>query len=396
MKGMKLRIALGLITIFLIGLTGEARAAEKRYSLEVATGLGYDSNAFLAPNDSYFDPLLDQPVVPDRKSGFFIPVSIEGDYSYGKFFSSLDFEGKVYPRRELNDADTYISDLDLGLEFLLREKDRRKDSFRIGPSVGYHREIYVDRDTGQEKTTPLTQQNVGDRYTYYRYGLEAKLRMRTLPVKLDLKGAVAKYEYDEVPVLESLDYTLYRIGANAEFDLFTDTWLDVNADYYIKDFEDRRSRNHAGDLVDGTDRKYTYYGAGASLGRRLGPNWTAYLDYDYLKRVDKFAGYWNYDRNRLGTRVRYRDKDGRRLRFELAYWQRDYPRAFAFDQPISELNFIPRRVDYETWEAEVKGELPLSRLWKVWAEYAYINQSSADPRYDYRRHQISLGVSTEL
>lgn len=397
---MRYHITVCLMTLLVFALAGEVRAAEKRYSLEAETGIGYDSNAFLAPTDSYFDPLSNQFVIPDRKSGFFTTLLVKGDYASAgerlRLLTSLDFDGQFYPRKELNDSDTYKTELNAGLEFLLGGRDRRRNTLYIGPSIAYKREIYFDRDTGLEKATALTQQELGERFTYFRYGLEAKLRVRTLPVQLDLKGEIAKYDYEEVPVLDSLDYNLYLAGMNVQFDIFKDTWLDVNADYFIRDFEDRRSRDLAGDLVAGTDRKYIYYGAGVSIGRRLRPNWTVYLDYDYLKRVDDFAGYRDYGRNRFRTRVLYRDRDGRKLRFELAYWHRDYPRAFVFDQPTPETNFVPRKADYKTWEAGMRDEFPLSRLWKVWAEYDFINQSSADPRYDYRRHQISFGVGAEI
>ncbi len=397
---MRRRMTVSMMALIILALGVEAMAMEKSYSLKAETGLGYDSNAFLAPNDPYFNPTLNRFVTPDKKSGLFTPLSVAMDYASGgegmKFLTSLDFNGQFYPDNELDDARTYKTELNAGFEFLLGGKGRRRNTLYIGPSLGYKRDIYFDRETGLEKTTVLTRQELGDRFTYTRYGLETKLRVRTLPVELDFKAEVAKYDYEEVPVLDSLDYTLYLVGANAEFDIFKDTWLDVNADYYISDFENRRSRDLGGNLVDGTDRKYTYYGAGASLGRRIRPNWTAYLDYNYLERVDKFAGYWDYGRHRLRTRLLYRAKDDWRLRLALTYWQRDYPRAFAFDQPTPEANFIPRHVDYETWDAGLKGEIPLSRLWKAWAAYDYVDQRSTDPRYDYQRHQISFGVGIEM
>src|SRR5574341_665053 len=51
-------------------------AVEQPFTLEAELGLGYDSNAYLAPGQSYIDyaqtgnPTID----PVRHSGFFIPV----------------------------------------------------------------------------------------------------------------------------------------------------------------------------------------------------------------------------------------------------------------------------------------------------------------------------------
>jgi len=46
------------------------------------------------------------------------------------------------------------------------------------------------------------------RFEYVRYGLEAKLRIRTTPVMFTLKGALREYEYKEVSLLDSLSDSL--------------------------------------------------------------------------------------------------------------------------------------------------------------------------------------------
>jgi hypothetical protein len=200
---------------------------------------------------------------------------------------------------------------------------------------------------------------------------------------------VRKYDYEEVPLLDSLDYDYSFLGLELERDISKTTEVAVELEYFVRDFEDRRARDLDGDLVDGSDRKYTYRGMGVTLKQKF-DDWTAYLDYDRLGRIDEFAGYFDYTRHRYRIRARYRDGRDRRVRLELAFWNRDYPSAFAFDNPD-----FPRKRD-EARELKVNAEQPLSGKWKLWTEYAFINQNSTDPRYDYDRHVLSVGVGLEL
>jgi hypothetical protein len=380
-----------LISVVTAGTT-TARAAV--YSLTGATGFGYDSNAFLTPGRSYFDPFVGGIVSPRQRSGFFVPLEVKADHAAGedrlRWLSSLDFRGKQYVQQRVDNADTYRTVLFTGAEYLLRRRGPYRDRITIGPTFAYNREIYVDRDTGLERTTAVTAADLGDRYIHHRYGLKAELRMRTTPVKYALRGEVRRYDYKEVPVLSSLDHLYYRLGATAEYDLFPPTTLGLGFAYFVRDFEDRPPRDRAGDLVlTGPDRKYKYYDFDLSLGQKVSSSWKLFLDYELLLRDDDFVGYNDYTRHRYRVRARYRDGDSE-LDFVVSWWKRDYPRAFAFDDPA-----FPRK-GYETWEAKMTGERPMRGTWKLWAEYEYINQNSVDPRYEYDRHQIAAGVKVEL
>lgn len=383
---------LAVLVIVVPAVATPALAAE--YSLRGATGLGYDSNAFLAPEHDYFDPIVGAIVSPRKRSGFFIPLEIEADHAAGgdrlRWVSSLDFRSNQFVQERVDNADTYRTDLFTGAEYLLRRRGPFRDRITIGPTFAYNREIYVDRDTGLEQTTAVTAADLGDRYIYHRYGLKAELRMRTTPVRYALRGEVSRYDYKEVALLSSLDHLYYRLGATAEYDLSRLTTLGAGLAYFVRDFEDRPPRDRAGNLVPaGPDRKYKYYDFDLSLEHKVSRSWKLFLAYELLLRDDDYVGYNDYTRHRYRLRSRYRD-GGNRLELGISWWKRDYPRAFAFDDPA-----FPRK-SYETWEAKVTGEIPLNGPWKLWTEYEYIHQNSVDPRYEYDRHQIAAGVKVEL
>ena len=392
--GSRQRLQCLIMTVIIMAAAGAASGKEKNYSLEAEAGLGYDSNAFLAPENSYFDPFLNSLVQPEKRSGFFIPLALEGKHALGpentRLLTTFSAASRLYPAGDLHNANAHQLKLTTGLEFLLRSKGRFKDTFFIGPVLGYHQEIYFDPDTGEERATTRTAESLADRYIYYRYGGEAELRVRTTPVRFALKATASQYNYDEVPLLDSLDHLYYRVGGEAEYDIFPATELNLSYSYYARDWDSRRARNLQGNLVNGTIRKYTYSEAGATVQQRLRKEWTIFLDYDRLWRSDEFAGYNDYTRNRYRLRSRYRFGGGSLLRAAVTYWDRSYPRAFAFDDPA-----FPRK-DYRTWEGEARWELPLAGAWKFWSEDQFINQDTTDPRYDYKRHLIALGINREL
>ncbi len=384
-------------TIFMLAIlaqAGMAPGAEKNYSLEAETGLGFDSNAFLTPKDSFFDPFLNAVVQPERKSGFFIPLAVKGDHALGpedrRLLTSLKATGRFYPAGNLDNAENYWTKLGTGLELLLGKKGARRNTFFIGPYVAYNKEVYFDRDTGQERATTGTAESLANRFSYWRYGLTAKFQVRTTPVRFAINADINENDYEEVPLLDSLDHLYYRAGGEVEYDIFPTTELNVNYSYYARDWDSRRTRDLQGNLVNGTIRKYTYSAAGVTVRQTVQKGWFVYFDYDQIWRDDEFVGYNDYTYRRYRVRSRYRFDRGPLLRAEVAYWTRDYPRAFAFDNPA-----FPHK-DYQTWEGEARLEIPLAKAWKLWSEYQFLDQDSADPRYNYQRHLLAVGLNLEL
>ncbi len=393
--GRRRRFQCIILTVIIMAAAGAASGKERNYSLEAETGLGYDSNAFLAPENGYFDPFLNAVVQPEKRSGFFIPLALKGKHALGpgdtRLLTTFSAASRFYPEGgELENANAHRLNLATGVEFRLRSKGNLRDTFFIGPILGYNKEIYFDPDTGEERATATTAQSLANRYVYYRYGGAAELRVRTTPVRFALKATASQYEYDEVPLLDSLDHLYYRLGGEAEYDIFRTTELNLSYSYYVRDWDTRRARNLQGNLVNGTIRKYTYSEAGVTVQQTLPKGWTFYLDYDRIWRSDEFAGYNDYTRNRYRLRSRYRFGGEALLSAAVTYWDRDYPRAFAFDDPA-----FPRK-DYRTWEGEARLELPLAGAWKFWSEYQFINQGTTDPRYDYQRQLIALGINLEF
>lgn len=377
-----------------IVLSQNVIAADPSYSTEIEVGLGYDSNAYLAPIEGYDDPLVGGFVNPEEQSGFYIPFEFKGELELGskraRFINKVKFNGDKYLDSDLENADQYGAKFATGIELSLNKDGSRGNTFYIGPSIAYNRKIYFDRDSGLEKTTSQGE-TLKDRYKYIQYGLEADLKVRAWKVPLRIKVDVRKLNYEETAI-SSLDHTYYRVKAQAGYKLTRVTKVKVSYEYFSRDYRTRKARNIEGRLFKSNPDllEYTYQNIGLSLRNRLGKRWVAYLDYDYFERVDQSVGYNDYQQNRYQIRLKYHDKADRRLRISLAFWDRDYPRAFVFERSTYDLK------SYNTREAAIEGEIPLNKRLVIWASYELINQNTSDPRYNYDRHLGLLGIRLTL
>jgi hypothetical protein len=373
---------------------------ERPFSIGFEAGVGFDSNAFLAPGAPYTDfavvsaatgtsPL----VTPVVHSGFYIPIRFHAAYdgdpaSRVRLLASYRFTNDMYPQSETDNADRFTHKLKAGLEFVLDRKGRREDTLDVVPFVGLHKEIYVDHDTGLDRTSGVNV--ISNRYNYRSAGLDTSYRNRTAPVPYELRAFTEKRNYeDPAGITTELDNTYTSIGAGTEFQLAKPVELKLNYDYAWRDYDARRALDLNGNLVPNTTRKYTYHKLNASLRNRLMKALVLYLDYFLILRKDEFVGYNDFTENKYRLRTIYDAAGAVRLRAEVSLWTIDFDRAFAFENPTQ-----PRKT-YDAWEATLEGEYRLRGPWSLVAGYRVRHQDSTDLRYDYDRYRIVAAVKYE-
>lgn len=366
------------------------------WSLQAEIGLGFDSNAYRTPSDPYVDyaPTVPVAITPNVQSGFFIPL--EGDIRYqgrhGKqligFVAEYGLNADIYPGSDLENATAFSQALRAGAEILLGRSGRKHNTLSLLPYIKQHHQTYSDRDDGLEKTSSSSGTNISERYSYIARGLEVELRIETPVVPFNIRAEAADRDYEDPVVVDQYDHRYTAVGAEAEIPFGKYADLIPSLEYQVKDYEERRALDLNGNLITGTTREYLYNIAGLSLRTRFSRNWSMYLDYRRAEREDSYVGYYDYSEDKLGVRLRFKN-DPFSVRLALSMLNRDYPNAFAFDNPAQP------RLEYQTLEFKAKGEYKLAKQFGLWVEGKYWDQETTDSRYLYDRYLLMLGVRWE-
>ncbi len=370
------------------GVALTASAEERASSLDIETGVGYDTNPTRAPREGYFDERTQSAVDPQENGTFFLPLRMLGIYRPGtgerSFLARFQLRGDFFGGSEAQNADELFARISPGFEWLGGQNTGKKSRFHATPFVSYNKELYYDRDSGDDFASSS---DVADRYTYLATGAEIDYERRaTRRVELSLGAAFEERDYEEVSDLSSFDQGRYRFESGVDFELGRRTDLFLDYRYTVHDYDERPSRSLDGRaLLANPPREYTYHAWGAALRRRLSDSWTLYLDYDRTTRADDFEGYHDYAQDTFGLRLLF---GGERWRVRIApeVWTRDYDHALAFDLPGN------AQLAYDTWELDVRAERALRGPLSLVIDLAYRDEDSEDPRYSYVREQGMAGI----
>ncbi|MFQ5465754.1 MAG: hypothetical protein ACE5EI_07490 [Thermodesulfobacteriota bacterium] len=365
--------------------------------LSVEAGLGYDSNAYLAPDVSYVDlAATGTPTVSPRKqSGIFIPLGLDIDYRYAMsptsdIIMAYDFYGRAYLDADLDNANEYKNKVRVGPEFTLSGEGRRRSTLYFGAFGRFNNEVYFDRDDGLKKSSS-TGVDISSRYNFAGIGGEAEYRNRLHKVRYKVFARFEFRDYEDPVVVSQYDHTYYAIGGKLNFKLADPTKLFLGYKYFVRDYDDRPSRDATGTALTSNPRlEYAYHDFDITLRHRFGKKLVSYLDYSFTLRDDRFVGYNDYSKHKFRVRGIYKASHRLRLRATADIWVRDYDNAFAFDDPTG------GGKRYDGLGIDLKGEYAITGRLKAWVDVEYDNQNSTDKRYDYDRSQTMAGLSYNL
>jgi hypothetical protein len=383
---------LSLLVLFALSPPGPIAG---EHDLTIEAGFAYDDNPFEAPSSSYFDQFDEVIIDPEKRPGFYIPFTVDGDYRLPherhQFVLDYRLRHHAYGSGNSNADETYFR-VAPGYRLLTRRSGSRKDVYFFEPYARYKKEIFFDRDTGVDEVIGF--EDASNRYTYLATGggagFSSQVSRRTE------WEAAARYErlnYESVPSLSSLDHNRFQIGAGLELEIDKRLKLYLDYTYRVLDYDERPSRDHDGGITaDRTPVEYSYHGVDVTLRYKLSKRWTLFFDLDYTSRIDAFAGYNDY--GLLGGRVRALWTNGpSRVRVVTRYRARDYPRAFIFDKELNPGTGLDNpNKEYDIFDASVLFETPLQGSLSLFAEALLRRQGAADPRFDYHRLRIAAGV----
>ncbi len=383
-------IALSLVVI-VPGIAAQA-ADDGGLEIRAAAGLGFDDNAFLAPRDSYVDQLTGQFVVPERLSGFFVPVELSLDYlssgARAAFFVTLDADAEIYFQTDTDQADERNAVLEGGRRWVLRRSGRRENVLSVAGRLRSTKRVYVDRDTGIPRT--VLGIDASARYSYDAVGLHLRYEHETARrADWTVDARWEDRSYADVPGVPSLDHGYFRLALDVEIPLSKTLDLDLGGRYRLRDYDVYPARNAQGSLLGGNPpRKYGYRSVRAALDWNIGDAWSARAGVRLLRRSDDYVGYEDYDYIGWSGEVTHR-MSRHRFGLRLLRWNRDYGNAFIFNLPVDPGTGLPNPgKHYRTWDVRARWRCDVTETLRLRVEYRKKDQETADPRYGYRRDVV--------
>jgi len=382
-----------LLTAMVLACSANIAFAQSSMTWRTDIGTGFDSNIYKAPSGTYVDHASGgQIVVPKTHSGTFVPALVKVSYRNGALTKNsllLDyrFSGLYYLDGAFDNANQVNHRLRVGDEFVLRRKKSRKDSVYAGLIVGRHQRLYLDRDSGDDQE--FRNSNVSERYVYDNRGVELNACKHTGRVKLDAEITLMDKDYKDTVAISEYDHRYLAVGGAVKFRLAKYTKWQIGYKYSVYDYKERPSRDVLGSLK-GAPLKYVYHAVRTGIRQRLLKQWVAYLDYEYKTRSDEYVSYHDYSKDQIRGRVLFNYSKNTRVKLSATFWQRDYPYAFAFDDPTQALKY------YEGNNLELSGRFTWIKNRSVDVALAQVDEDSTDLRYKYSRFLARVRLAWEF
>ncbi len=384
-----------MMSVVAVALAFPAHAATDQpegWTMSASAGLGYDSNVYDSPKTPYFDQALLVPAVvtPNVQSGVFVPLEFDARYLEDNMEFRYQFDGELYPSSKLSNANSYDHDVTLGWT-------RTLDGWFQGAELyggllgGYHRQIYYDRDTGTPKLSINSGTDISNRYTHMDIGGEVRVHKKSDDMEYTLEGKVVNLLYDDPVVMAPMDHTLLELGGSVRIPVGSyATKLKGGYKFAMRDYDARHAWNAQGvQSVTNPLLTYYYHTLNAQLFHKFGHSFMMFVDYWRTYRIDSFAKYNNYTKDRAKLRLRYHLSRDLLLRSVFTYTYKKYPNAFVFAIPGNvKKKFTKLGV---TLQADYDPHINSMGAPTLWMKAHYYRQNSNDPRYTYNKVQAVIG-----
>lgn len=304
--------------------------------------------------------------------------------------TSYKFDGELYLESKYDNANNYAHKIRLGDEYVFNNVGSKVNSLYVGGLYEHKKRLYLDRDTGEEQTSSGNI-DISNRYTYDAIGLEADIKNRISKWQYDIEAKWSERDYEDPIAVSQYDHIYYLFGGDVKYEIAKPTKLTLGYQYYVYDYDERPSRSEDGRLLKkNPPREYQYDKFDITLRHRFNKTWLAYFDYERKIRTDTYVGYDNYTKDQFKVRVHYDINKNSKIKFSYAYWERDYPNAYAFDNQA-----IGISKKYDGTDFKVSSTTKLDKNKSIVVDFKYVDENSTDLRYDYDRYKAFVSFQWE-
>ncbi len=379
----------------------DVRVAERKrkrdftdLQLRARVGFGSDDNVFRSPDRAYIDfsSALTPVVVPEVKSGAYMPVSLSAKYlvnslRFEGFYVAYKLSGRYYQDTDLDNANEYQHEVSFGSEYQRKEGDRKREVYSAF-KVSQHDETYYDPDNGNIRN--IAGVDIEDRMNYLRYGPELTLRQsfRRLAIGAKIKGQL--WNYEEQTVVPEYDHEYFLLNLYGQYKFTQSSLLRITLEGYSRRFGDRPAYDLDGQQRNGNPNiRYDYYSLELTARQRVLSSLWFGFNVKRTERIDQYVGYNDYTRDSFGAEIHWNPTDRFDLEASGDYRLYDFPNALAFNEAI-----VGRKTQ-ESARARILATFQMTRHLSLFGEARYRETVSNDTRIQYEQNQLVIGVRWE-
>lgn len=372
---------------------------DPQFNWSIETGLGYETNAYHAPDHSYADYYADATgltiVNPKEQGGLFVPLKVKTEMTnpisaVTDLVVDYRFSAYFFPDAALSDASSTDHEVNLGAATKLGKKGKKGKAYG-GLFVRSHDKVYVDRDSGDPKTSSAGL-DVSNRYTYTSFGVEGDYeRKLSRKNSVGVKGTYANLDYNDPVAWSQYDHTYTMLGVYGEHRLSKATKFTLGLNSEKRDYSERRAYNASGSLLASNPKlAYSYMVYDLGMRHRINDSTVAYIDYEMLKRTDSNVGYNDMDKTTIKLRLIHDLNEKMRLRAKVGVSNSDYANAYNFEDPTQ------GGKSASGTDLKLRGEYKRSDNKLYYVELEQNRRDNSDDRYQYNNTAVMLGAKWEF
>ena len=294
-------------------------------------------------------------------------------------------KARIYTDSGLNNANQFRNRLRIGRQTSFKPKHNQLHTLYLGPIFRLKIRNDIDRDDGTDREFGGT--NIADQLSYMSDGFQAQYSIKSGSTTVRAHGEIERRNYKRAGDAAERDHVRYSSGANLSYRFSSTDRLKVGYTYSKQDYSERLARNLLGDThSENLHREYQDNEIELSMRHQFSARLRAKIQYHLRDRTDRYVGYDDYLRHTFGLSVDARPLSRTRLSFNAKYASYNFPRAFAFNNPLQK----NKTKDVASFNATVQYNL--SRHLVLTGSLNYRNESNTDIRYRYDRTITSVGL----
>jgi len=356
-------------------------------------GLGYDSNPYVTPSDTYVDYSVaaTPTITPKVESGFFVPLHL--DVYYGQkikknFYYGLNanIKGRFFVDSSLQNANNHHTVVSVDSTYYNARYKSRKSGLKASLFFINHYEIYVDHDNGEFKNTQFdgTGTDIENRYQYTSNGVDLNYFTTHRKWELWSKLHYEVLDYETPAKWSQLDHNYYYASLKGKRKFNKKSKGTLEYRYSVRDYDVRPSYSFTATNIRLSIKNgalhYTFHDLKSRLDRVLNKKTSLTVNYDYQQRIDATQGYNNSQSHKIKVTGKYKwNKKLSQVLF-VQWSERTYENAHAYDEtPQFEAKYYQKDDFGTTFNYKASKHMTLKAGMKL------EDQFSSDKRYDYER-----------